>query len=283
MYFNLEEEAPSSLYVAGDCWYVVNAAVYTLCAMRDNECFWFMPVHGKPQCLIDIARAHYYSEGIGGRDREGVTDCLIASPKAKSVGKGSKKSRGRSDSLDSTDSTSNGDGSTSMNHSPCTLSRSPSPANGSAEGTRERGKGAQENGMEKLSNKFLMGSAVSGSVNLRSVSVTSNGNVSNSSNSNSNGSGSGNVNGSAQSSSREREGSSKDSVKDSSSSSSSSSVSGSIGGVGASLFSIAGYTRRNEWMKKGEERRGEERRGGKRGMCMNTWMHGRREEGSDEC
>lgn len=250
MYFNLEEEAPSSLYVAGDCWYVVNAAVYTLCAMRDNECFWFMPVHGKPQCLIDIARAHYYSEGIGGRDRdrEGVTDCLIASPKAKSVGKGSKKSRGRSDSLDSTDSASNGDGSTSLNHSPCTLSRSPSPANGSAEGTRERGKGGLENSMENLSKKFLMGSAVSGSVNLRSLSVSSNGNVSNSSSSNSNGSGSGNVNCSAQSSSREREreGSSKDSVKDSSSSSSSSGVSGSIGGVGASLFSIAGYTRRNE-------------------------------------
>lgn len=251
MYFNLEEEAPSSLYVAGDCWYVVNAAVYTLCAMRDNECFWFMPVHGKPQCLIDIARAHYYSEGKGGRerdrDREGVTDCLIASPKAKSAGKGSRKSRGRADSLDSTDSASNGDGSTSINQSPCTLSRSPSPANGSAEGTRERGKGGQESSMEKLSNKFLMGSPVSGSVNLRSGSVSSNGNVSNSSNSNSSGSGSGSGNGSAQSSSRdrEREGSSKDSVKDSSSGSGSG-VSGSIGGVGASLFSIAGYTRRNE-------------------------------------
>lgn len=61
MYFNLEEEAPSSLYLYGDYWYVVNSLVYTLCAMRDNECFWFMPTNGRPPALLDIAKAHYFS------------------------------------------------------------------------------------------------------------------------------------------------------------------------------------------------------------------------------
>jgi hypothetical protein len=73
MYFNLEEEAPSSLYVCGDCWYVANAFVYTLCAIRDNDGFWFMPTSGKPQDFLEIARAHYFSRGErdGSRD-EGV-------------------------------------------------------------------------------------------------------------------------------------------------------------------------------------------------------------------
>ena len=61
MYFNLEEEAPSSLYLYGDYWYVVNSLVYTLCAMRDNECFWFMPTNGRPPAFLDIAKAHYFS------------------------------------------------------------------------------------------------------------------------------------------------------------------------------------------------------------------------------
>ena len=72
MYFNLEEEAPSSLYVYGDCWYVANAFAYTLCAIRDNDGFWFMPSSGKPQDFLEIARAHYFSGGERDGDRDGT-------------------------------------------------------------------------------------------------------------------------------------------------------------------------------------------------------------------
>ena len=36
-----------SLYFWGDFWYLINAICYVLCAMRDCDCFWFMPVGGK--------------------------------------------------------------------------------------------------------------------------------------------------------------------------------------------------------------------------------------------
>lgn len=37
----------STLYFWGDFWYLVNAACYILCALRDCECFWFMPLSGQ--------------------------------------------------------------------------------------------------------------------------------------------------------------------------------------------------------------------------------------------
>lgn len=36
----------STLYFWGDFWYLINAICYILCALRDCECFWFMPLSG---------------------------------------------------------------------------------------------------------------------------------------------------------------------------------------------------------------------------------------------
>ena len=41
------------LYVVGDFWYLVNAVLYTVCSMRDAECFWFMPCNGRLQVNND--------------------------------------------------------------------------------------------------------------------------------------------------------------------------------------------------------------------------------------
>lgn len=36
----------STLYFWGDFWYLINAVCYIVCALRDCECFWFMPLSG---------------------------------------------------------------------------------------------------------------------------------------------------------------------------------------------------------------------------------------------
>ena len=66
MYYDANDTSHASLYLYGDYWYVVNAFIYTLCAMRDNECFWFMPCNGRPQGCIEAARSHYFSPGNDG-------------------------------------------------------------------------------------------------------------------------------------------------------------------------------------------------------------------------
>ena len=65
MFYDADDTSHASLYLYGDYWYVVNAVIYTVCAMRDNEVFWFMPCNGRPQGCLELARAHYFSEGCG--------------------------------------------------------------------------------------------------------------------------------------------------------------------------------------------------------------------------
>lgn len=56
VYLDWAEYETNSLYIYGDCWYLVNAFIYVLCSMRDSECFWFMPSYGVPAAVLDRAR-----------------------------------------------------------------------------------------------------------------------------------------------------------------------------------------------------------------------------------
>ena len=51
VYFDPSQYEDNYLYVVGDFWYLVNAVLYTVCSMRDAECFWFMPCNGKLQVI----------------------------------------------------------------------------------------------------------------------------------------------------------------------------------------------------------------------------------------
>lgn len=66
MYYDANDTSHASLYLYGDYWYVVNAFIYILCAMRDNEFFWFMPYNGRPHGCLEAARSHYFSSGNDG-------------------------------------------------------------------------------------------------------------------------------------------------------------------------------------------------------------------------
>ena len=95
MLYDGTDTSHSSLYLHGDYWYLVNAVCYFICAMRDNEWFWFMPSHGKPQCFLEIAKQHYYTrererECVRERERECMPLTVISGGKELWSGSGSK-------------------------------------------------------------------------------------------------------------------------------------------------------------------------------------------------
>ena len=66
----------SELFVSADMCYLINSAAYLLCALRDCELLWFMPVAGRFPNFDALACAHYLSVcggngGVGGRIANG--------------------------------------------------------------------------------------------------------------------------------------------------------------------------------------------------------------------
>lgn len=62
----------NTLYTTADTWYLCNAVAYLICAARDCELLWFMPVAGRFPNFDALASAHFLAAGSGGEGGDEV-------------------------------------------------------------------------------------------------------------------------------------------------------------------------------------------------------------------
>jgi uncharacterized membrane protein YgcG len=80
VYMDTNEYDTNFLFVKGDFYYALNALLYTICSMRDNDFFWFMPTNGRLPNIPEMARAYYYSAGVSSPGLGSSSTDSIGSP-----------------------------------------------------------------------------------------------------------------------------------------------------------------------------------------------------------